>query len=300
MRTRRRGAIRRKALLLATALALAVGLAGCSLFANGIADTESDLSHAGFGNPSIAIGTNARPTVSVTARRNPAGPKPVEQQALGVAAIIWTRLPGRFDLLVVHIDGQAPTGARQFTHAQLDRRYGPRPAGLDRQSLTGESTSHAVAVGLSAAAAVLGIGLVVTGILLYIRQRRRRVVAAQPPAAETSASGPRPVPVRPARPPPPAPGPRPVPIRTAQPPAPQPASPAAPAAESSAAPGAEPPAAEPPTAEPPLPSGAPTPPRGQPLVPPLPPATEGSTLVGPPPVWEPRWDLEDRPPTADC
>lgn len=297
MRTRRPGAIRRRALLLATALASAVGLAGCSLFANGIADAESDLSHAGFGNPSIAIGTNARPTVSVTARRNPAGPKPVEQQALGVASIIWTRLPGRFDLLVVHIDGQAPTGARQFTYAQLDRRYGPRPAGLDRQSLTGESTSHAVAVGLSAAAIVLGIGLVVTGILIYIRRRRRRAVAAQP-GTETPASGPRPVPVRPAQPPPRAPRPRPVPIRTAQPPAPQPASPAAPT-ESAAAPGAEPPA-EPPAAEQPLPSGAPTPPRGQPPVPPLPPVAEGSTLVAPPPVWEPRWDPEDHPPTADC
>jgi len=176
------GSGRTRALALALVVALALG--GCSLL-SGLVRTTGALEDAGFAHATVDDATNGRSAVTVGVDQRPAGGTLAAQSA-AVAAVVWRNLPGYFDTLTVDVRG---LGVTTFTHAELLRRLGPRPADLDAQTIASE-VGHQGAVVLFG---VIGLLVVVLGAVLVVwgsarRGRRRRqarhmahVMATLPP-----------------------------------------------------------------------------------------------------------------------
>jgi len=155
---------------LALALVVALVLGGCSLF-SGLVRTTGALQDAGFAHATVNDASDGRSAVTVGVDKRPAGGTLAVQSA-EVAGVVWQNLPGYFDTLTVDVHG---LGVTTFSHVELVRRLGPRPADLDAQTIASE-VGHQGAVVLFG---VIGLLVVVLGAVLVVwgsarRGRRRR------------------------------------------------------------------------------------------------------------------------------
>lgn len=157
-------------------LVAAVALAGCGLVA-GLVRTQSKLEHAGYGNATVTFSTTgARTTVRVTADRSATAGTGLAAQARGVATVVWRTLPGSFQRLAVTVRG---AGTVTYDDARLRQLFGPRPASLDQQSLSG-AAAHDGALAVAGLLLVLVVlALVVVVLAVSLRRRRRRDRAAR-------------------------------------------------------------------------------------------------------------------------
>lgn len=88
-----------------------------------------------------------------------------------VADIVWTKLPIRFDRLLIEYEGRFT----DHTYSDLEEEYGPRPADLDNRSMDEvigfqfpDLTATPV---LGALLALLSFGLIVLAVIVIVRRR---------------------------------------------------------------------------------------------------------------------------------
>ena len=205
----------RALVLLVTAAAL---LAGCEL-ATGTVKTASELQKAGIRNPNLNY-DGGTATLEYDADPNPLEARAEQERA---AAVIWRNLPFRIEQITVTPDGGA-SPPESYTRAQLEQRFGPRPADLDRS--VGDIARQATLI--AGAVALVLLLLIILVIVLVVRAVRRRP-APQPAGAWAQGGAPQPW-GQPGwgQPPPPPPGPQPWGPPPAQPPPPQQPPPAPP------------------------------------------------------------------------
>jgi hypothetical protein len=185
--SRHRPATRWRALvLLVTAAAL---LAGCEL-ATGTVKTASELQKAGIRNPNLNY-DGGTATLEYDADPNPLEARAEQERA---AAVIWRNLPFRIEQITVTPDGGA-SPPESYTRAQLEQRFGPRPADLDRS--VGDIARQATLI--AGAVALVLLLLIILVIVLVVRAVRRRP-APQPAGAWAQGGAPQPW----GQPPPPA------------------------------------------------------------------------------------------------
>jgi hypothetical protein len=283
----RRGGI---AVRLCLAVVVVVVLLGGCQTASGYVGTLIELDSAGISNPSISSsGDQVRLAYDSTA---PADELTEEENR--AAEVIWKHLPLRFSSL--EVDPRRELGVpRTYSRTELEGRFGPRPAGLDKGSgdieqdfrNTWRNVVRGVLIGLTTL-----LLLVVLVIVLVVRAVRRR--GPTPPAAgwpaTATAGGPPPSwPGQPWGAQPPAGQPAPPPQAPWQPGAGQPGSPYAAPPQGPWQPGAAPQGAPYPQQQAPWQPGA-----GQPgaPVPPQAPWQPGAGQPGAPapppqPAWQP-------------
>jgi hypothetical protein len=185
--SRHRPATRWRALvLLVTAAAL---LAGCEL-ATGTVKTASELQKAGIRNPNLNY-DGGTATLEYDADPNPLEARAEQERA---AAVIWRNLPFRIEQITVTPDGGA-SPPESYTRAQLEQRFGPRPADLDRS--VGDIARQATLI--AGVVALVLLLLIILVIVLVVRAVRRRP-APQPAGAWAQGGAPQPW----GQPPPPA------------------------------------------------------------------------------------------------
>jgi hypothetical protein len=177
--SRHRPATRWRALvLLVTAAAL---LAGCEL-ATGTVKTASELQKAGIRNPNLNY-DGGTATLEYDADPNPLEARAEQDRA---AAVIWRNLPFRIEQITVTPDGGA-SPPESYTRAQLEQRFGPRPADLDR-SVEDIARQATLIAGVVALVLLL---LIILVIVLVVRAVRRRP-APQPAGAWAQGGAPQP------------------------------------------------------------------------------------------------------------
>jgi hypothetical protein len=162
-------------------------LAGCDT-ASGYVGTLLELDQAGIHNPSIdSSGDQVTLAYDSTASADELTGE--EDRA---AEVIWRHLPLRFSTLEVDPRRDEP---RSYSREELQGRFGPRPARLDKGQgdieadlrNTWRNVLRAVAIGL-----VLLLGLVALVIVLVVRAVRRRPPAAPPTGWGAPSGGPQP------------------------------------------------------------------------------------------------------------
>ncbi len=163
------------------ALVLLTG-AACSLISSQVS-TDQALRADGFANANVSIGATIGADGTVTATVSPKpGLDGLQAQSSEVASVVWTHFRGRFDRLGVSVNG---LGRQDFTHDQLVSTLGPRPSGLDDQSVTSELNSGVAVVGWAVAGFVIVflVAAVLLVVFLVRRSRRRHPpgYAAWPP-----------------------------------------------------------------------------------------------------------------------
>ena len=187
-----------RAFLLAAALAAAGLLAACgndsilsvrnTTALAATSSTISDLDQAGYRNAGIGLeagsGLSADGVADVSYSAGPAAD--AEANAYNAERIVWNTLSYRFGVLTV---SQTSGGgcARGFscasssteiasqTYAQLRREFGPRPAGLDKTSV---SQAAPVPSWLPGAVSALAVGMAAAVIWTQRRRLRDSVRAA--------------------------------------------------------------------------------------------------------------------------
>jgi hypothetical protein len=161
--------------------AAAVLVAGCS-FASGMLKTLSALRDAGIHNPDITGGSD-QVTLTYDSGADLTGLRAEQDRA---AEVMWKNFPLRFAELTVapRSSGAPGTVQRVYPRAELEARFGPRPAGLDKTSgdvgQAARDTARNVVIGLAVGGVVL-LALVVLVIVLVVRASRRRPAAPAPP-----------------------------------------------------------------------------------------------------------------------
>jgi len=161
-----RAAVRVHLRLLAVVVAAVALLAGCDL-ATGTVRTATELRDAGIRNPDLQYDNGV-----ARVEFDPAG-GPVEALREGnrAAEVIWRNLPFRVDRITVTARGQDSLFAqRTYARADLEARFGPRPAGLDQSP---GDIARRVLLWASIAGLLLLL-LVVLIIVLVVRAVRRR------------------------------------------------------------------------------------------------------------------------------
>jgi hypothetical protein len=157
-----RGHLRRLVVVVA-AVAL---LAGCDL-ATGTVRTATELRDAGLRNPDLQYDNGvARVEFDPAAR-------PVEglREQDRAAEVIWRNLPFRVDrITVTSRDQDSLFAQRTYPRAELEARFGPRPAGLDQSP---GDIARRVLLWASIAGLLLLL-IVVLIIVLVVRAVRRR------------------------------------------------------------------------------------------------------------------------------
>lgn len=141
-------------------------LAGCDL-ATGTVRTATELRDAGIRNPDLQYDNGV-----ARVEFDPAG-GPVEALREGnrAAEVIWRNLPFRVDRITVTARGQDSLFAqRTYARADLEARFGPRPAGLDQSP---GDIARRVLLWASIAGLLLLL-VVVLIIVLVVRAVRRR------------------------------------------------------------------------------------------------------------------------------
>ena len=228
---RRARALGAGALVAAVVLAL---LAGCGTV-RAFTDLDGALRDAGF--TSTRVNVAGSDPVALTVRADaPAGDSTEEGQD-AAAELVWTTFPRRFDEARITIDGQS----RTVTPAQLQERFGDRPAGLDDQTLGDDFDRIGIGIVLGVlVAGVLAVGIAGLVALVVVRRRRRRrppPLVGGPPAPWAPTAGPVPPPGGwgPPQAPPVTPSPPTAPSPTA-PPAPPPSAPDDPTSPAAATP----------------------------------------------------------------
>ena len=154
--------------LVVAVLVGALALAGCSLV-SGLVRTTDALQSAGYPDASVGYPTNGGSAVTVQVDRRPDGGT-VGAQTAGVASVVWQNLPGSFTTLTVEVRG---LGAATFTHAGLERSFGPRPSGLDDQTVAAEVSHQGTFVLLGLVAVVILVALAVVVLWRSVRRGRR-------------------------------------------------------------------------------------------------------------------------------
>ncbi|HXH58078.1 hypothetical protein [Iamia sp.] len=200
-------------------------LAGCSTV-RAFTDLSSELESAGF--TSTQVNVSGGDPVALTVRAGAPSGDTTDEGHDAAAEIVWDTFPRRFAEARITIDGDG----RTVTRAQMQERYGDRPAKLDDG---GELSDDINRVGIGVLVALLGGGVlvvVVVGlvVLLVVRSRRRaagsRPGAYGPPGSEMTPApwAPRPgdAPAGPPTGPPPEPPPEPTSGPTATPTGPVP------------------------------------------------------------------------------
>ncbi len=269
----------------------AVLLSGCDT-ATGYIGTILELDQAGIHNPSI---TNSGDQVTLAYDSTVPSDQLTEEENRA-AEVIWKHLPLRFSTLEVdpHRDLGVP---RTYSREELEGRFGPRPAGLDKgqgdieQDL--RNTWRNVVRGIIIGVTTLLL-LVVLVIVLVVRAVRKRGPAPPPPGWPAAGGGPQPSwPQQPGQPwgaQAPAGQPAPPPQVPWQPAAGQPPSPYAAPPQAPWQPGAAPQGTPYPQQQAPWQQGAPNPPQApwQPGAPAPPPAAgqPGGGGAGQP-AWQP-------------
>jgi hypothetical protein len=161
-----RAGVRGKLRLLVAVVAAVALLAGCDL-ATGTVRTATELRDAGLRNPDLQYDNGV-----ARVEFDPSG-GPVEALRDGnrAAEVIWRNLPFRVDRITVTARGQDSLLAqRTFRRADLEARFGPRPAGLDRSP--GDIARRVLL--WSSIGGLLLLLVVVLIIVLVVRAVRRR------------------------------------------------------------------------------------------------------------------------------
>jgi hypothetical protein len=152
--------------LLAVVVAAVALLAGCDL-ATGTVRTATELRDAGIRNPDLQY-DNGVARVEFDPAGGPAEGLREQQRA---AEVIWRNLPFRVDRITVTARGQDSLFAqRTFSRAELEARFGPRPAGLDHSP---GDIARRVLLWASIAGLLLLL-IVVLIVVLVVRAVRRR------------------------------------------------------------------------------------------------------------------------------
>ena len=157
-----RGTLR---LLAAVVVAVAL-LAGCDL-ATGTVRTATELRDAGIRNPDLQYDNGV-----ARVEFDPAGgPAEALREGNRAAEVIWRNLPFRVDRITVTARGQDSLFAqRAYSRADLEARFGPRPAGLDASP---GDIARRVLLWASIAGLLLLL-VVVLIVVLVVRAVRRR------------------------------------------------------------------------------------------------------------------------------
>lgn len=175
-------------------LAVLAVLAGCSTV-RAFTDLTSELESAGF--TSTQVNVAGGDPVALTVRANAPSGDTTDEGHDAAAEIVWDTFPRRFAEARISIDGDD----RTVTRAQMQDRYGDRPAELDDG---GELSDDINRVGVGVLVALLAGGVLVVAIvglvvLLVVRSRRRRAGSRPglygPPGSEMTPApwAPRPV-----------------------------------------------------------------------------------------------------------
>jgi len=151
-------------------LVLTVVLAGACNTTKGLFDADLALRRDGFSGVTVSFrSTDGQERVIVRASSGPVEKGNVDVEA---ARVIWTTFPFRFDQIEVKVGG---TPTRVFFPVDLQRQFGPRPAGYDDHTIKSDVVHSARTIGL--VVGVLGLivvaGVVLT-IVLVVRHRRKR------------------------------------------------------------------------------------------------------------------------------
>lgn len=161
-----RAGVRGHLRLLAVVVTAVVLLAGCDL-ATGTVRTATELRDAGIRNPDLQYDNGV-----ARVEFDPAGgPVDALREGNRAAEVIWRNLPFRVDRITVTARGQDSLFAqRTYARADLEARFGPRPAGLDQSP---GDIARRVLLWASIAGLLLLL-VVVLIIVLVVRAVRRR------------------------------------------------------------------------------------------------------------------------------
>ncbi len=150
-------------------------LAGCAQVA-GTARTIKALEDMGIRQTSLNVqSTNGTTTVRLHYRSEQQDVRAYRDEVRSVEEVVWKQLPVRFDLLDIQADaprlgGVEPVVTERVTRAELQDRFGPRPAGMDRDA----TRSILLGLGVFGLAVLLVVGLVVLVIVRLVRRGRSR------------------------------------------------------------------------------------------------------------------------------
>jgi hypothetical protein len=142
-------------------VAVLLALAGCSAIAD-LGELRQELRSAGYNATNLDYtSTNGVDvlTVGVAGADEDAG----EEDAAGVAEIVWTRYPAEIDRLVVVVNGAVRLEA---TDDELTERFGERPAGVAAAREEGGSPLLIILICVGAA--------VFAGLMVLVWWRGRR------------------------------------------------------------------------------------------------------------------------------
>ena len=147
-------------------LAAVLALSACGR-AQGVADTRRALEESGYRDVEVTLRTGGGIGVA-RVEAAAAGAPPAET----AAQVAWTRLPVRFDQLIVALGDQTAP----FSYQDLAGRFGARHPSLDRRQIDEEVVRSGVKLMLllSAGALLSVAAVVVTGALALRAARRAR------------------------------------------------------------------------------------------------------------------------------
>ena len=162
---------RRRGKVLAVLAVLVLVVSGCS-FLEGAVSTIRALDRAGFGAADIQPGTGTD-SWEVTVRKKDA--EDLEAAAVEAADVVWRELPLRIERLEVTCgNGFGGRGSFAADRAELERRFGPRPAALDEGLQDGDVRTIAIVLAvLLVLGVVVLVGIVVLVVVLVRRNKKR-------------------------------------------------------------------------------------------------------------------------------
>ena len=156
---------------------LALVATGCAAI-DAMQETQQALQDAGFRNASASwYSENGVEYVTVTWHSRGETAETLDERSLAAAGVIWRVAPVYFDHVEVSaVDFGDSIRSRVYSRAELEREFGPRPPGLDRDA--GELVNIRATVTTIVVAAVLGLALTTLVIVVLVRRRREPVPAA--------------------------------------------------------------------------------------------------------------------------
>jgi hypothetical protein len=161
-----RAGVRGHLRLLAVVVAAVALLAGCDL-ATGTVRTATELGDAGIRNPNLQYDNGVARVEFDPAPGSVEGLREQER----AAEVVWRNLPFRVDrITVASRDQDSLFAQRTYPRAELEARFGPRPAGLDQSP--GDIARRVLL--WAGIAGLLLLLIVVLIIVLVVRAVRRR------------------------------------------------------------------------------------------------------------------------------
>ncbi|HVF06879.1 MAG TPA: hypothetical protein VNA20_18725, partial [Frankiaceae bacterium] len=159
-------------------------------------DTEDALEAAGFRDPSVSwYSTDGVEYVTVDWWAEAELGDALEEESAALAGVVWREAPVYFDYVETNAMDAAGEylegGVREYPRAMLESRYGPRPAGLDRDiaelfNVRGFVTTLLTLLVVGGAVTTLIVALVVRS---SRRRREQAPVAGWGPAPAWGAAG---------------------------------------------------------------------------------------------------------------